>query len=214
MLTEAVLSKYLPEVSDQSTADFEKLSTERRSQLMLEIFYRLLRDAGREGKDFNLAYTAADTLFGELSGKGDISLTSRAIKTQSGGSISLFAPGVDITADTGWIERLLLILLDNAIKFTPAGGRVTVAVDADAQRAWLSVADTGVGIDAPALPHVFEPFYRAYGRSDGAGIGLALAKWIADAHGADLAVTSAPGAGSTFRFSLPALVRAREVAND
>lgn len=93
VLTEEILSKYLPEVGDVTVAEFEKLSIERRSQLMLEIFYRLLRDAGREGQDYNSAYAAVDALFGEFSGDGDISLTSRAIKTQSGGSISLFAPG-------------------------------------------------------------------------------------------------------------------------
>jgi heavy metal sensor kinase len=112
------------------------------------------------------------------------------------------APGIEVTGDAGWIERLLLILLDNAIKFTPEGGRVTVGVDRQPHHASLSVQDTGTGIAPAALPHVFEPFYREHGRSDGAGIGLALAKWIADAHRARVEVASTPGGGSTFSVSL------------
>jgi len=117
-------------------------------------------------------------------------------------------PEVFIEGDAGWLERLLLILLDNAIKFTPAGGHVTVGVDVDAtaKRVSLSVTDSGIGIETSALPHVFEAFYRSDGpqtrRNEGAGIGLALAKWITDAHGATLTVDSTPGAGSTFTLTL------------
>jgi signal transduction histidine kinase len=100
-------------------------------------------------------------------------------------------------------------LLDNAIEFTPAGGRVTVGVSAEGRLVVVSVADTGIGIEPAALPRVFEPFYRgetaAARRGEGAGIGLALAKWIADAHGARLAVTSTPAEGSTFTVAFPSL---------
>lgn len=117
-------------------------------------------------------------------------------------------PAITARFDRGWLERLLLILLDNAIKFTPSGGRITVTV-ARVGGAWvLSVADTGIGIDAAALPHIFEAFYRSERAGDarhydGAGIGLALAKWIADANGAALTVTSTVGAGTTFSLSVP-----------
>ena len=115
------------------------------------------------------------------------------------------SPGLHVNGDAGWLERLLLILIDNAIKFTPSGGRVTINVENRPQRPKfniLAVEDTGVGIAPEALPRVFEPFYRADAaqsrRSEGAGIGLALAKWIADAHGAEIRVISTANAGSTF----------------
>ena len=110
--------------------------------------------------------------------------------------------GLHVKGDTGWLERLLLILLDNAIKFTPPGGRVTIGVARASEGTLLTVDDSGIGIAAEALPHVFEPFYRAdaaQSRSgEGAGLGLALAKWIAEAHAARLRVTSTPHTGSTF----------------
>jgi signal transduction histidine kinase len=106
-----------------------------------------------------------------------------------------------------------MILLDNAVKFTPAGGTVRVRVGAPAGRATLVVEDTGIGIAANQLPHVFERFYRgdpararvdaSTTNADGAGLGLSIAKWIADAHGADITVTSEQGQGTraTVRFA-------------
>jgi heavy metal sensor kinase len=118
---------------------------------------------------------------------------------------------VVVTGDAGWLERLLLNLLDNAIKFTPARGRISLRVSRENGAARLDVRDTGVGIAPDALPHLFERFYRvdpARSRhADGAGLGLALAKWIADRHGATIAVTSRPGEGSTFTVHLPLAVR-------
>lgn len=114
--------------------------------------------------------------------------------------------GLQVNGDAGWLERLLLILIDNAIKFTPSGGRVTITVSENV----LAIDDTGVGIAPEALPHVFEPFYRADAaqsrRSEGAGIGLALAKWIADAHQAQISVTSTPNSGSTFTVTFRSLI--------
>jgi heavy metal sensor kinase len=119
---------------------------------------------------------------------------------------------VVVTGDPGWLERLLLNLLDNAIKFTPARGRISLRVSRENGAARLDVCDTGVGIAPDALPHLFERFYRVdparSRRPDGAGLGLALAEWIADRHGATIAVASRPGAGSTFTVRLPLAVRA------
>ncbi|MEP6783533.1 MAG: ATP-binding protein [Acidobacteriota bacterium] len=112
------------------------------------------------------------------------------------------APAVFVRGDAGWIERLLLILLDNAIKFTSAGGDVAISLRTVDDRVVLAVRDSGVGISAAALPHVFEAFYRgdaSLSRStEGAGIGLALAKWIVDAHGATIEAVSTPQQGSRF----------------
>jgi len=111
-----------------------------------------------------------------------------------------------VIGDAGWLERLLLILLDNAIKFTPEEGRVSVRVGREGATAKLDVRDSGPGISPEAMPHLFERFYRAdparSRETEGAGLGLALAWWIADAHQGAIEVTSRPGAGSTFTVRL------------
>lgn len=139
----------------------------------------------------DLAGVARDAceLFGPLAEDTGIALTVAAPRA------------CRIRGDIRMIQRLLANLLDNALKYTPAGGRVTVAVDAvPGAGCRLSVRDTGIGIQPADLPHVFERFYRCdQSRSlTGAGLGLSLARAIARAHGTDIAVESAPGAGSTF----------------
>jgi heavy metal sensor kinase len=114
---------------------------------------------------------------------------------------------VNITGDRQWMERLLLNLVDNAIKFTPAGGTIIVSVMRAGRTAKLVVRDTGIGMAPDVVPHVFERFYRAdIARSsqvDGAGLGLSLVRWIADRHGAAVDLESRPGHGSTFTISMP-----------
>jgi heavy metal sensor kinase len=108
------------------------------------------------------------------------------------------------TADESGVRRILLILVDNALKHTPSGGTVTVSAAAAGGSSTLTVEDTGEGIPASALPHIFERFYRADPAREsgsGFGLGLSIAQAIAQAHGSDIAVSSAPGAGA--RFFLP-----------
>jgi heavy metal sensor kinase len=109
---------------------------------------------------------------------------------------------VIVLGDAGWLERLLLNLLDNAIKFTPSGGRISVTVALEGQDAVLEVRDTGVGIASEAIPHLFERFFRGdparSAEAEGAGLGLSLVKWIADRHGAVVSVDSRPDEGSVF----------------
>lgn len=114
---------------------------------------------------------------------------------------------VSVRGDRGWLERLVLILLDNAIKYTPGGGHISMSVGHADGRATVAVVDTGAGIPADALPHVFERFFRADAarspRTEGAGLGLALAKWIAEQHHGTIQVQSRQGEGSTFTASFP-----------
>jgi signal transduction histidine kinase len=114
---------------------------------------------------------------------------------------------VTVTGDPDWLKRLLLNLLDNAIKFTPAGGRITVSVKREDRTARLVVRDTGIGIPHEALPHIFERFYLGEpappARTSGVGLGLSLVKWIADRHGATIDVASQRGYGTTFTVNLP-----------
>jgi len=108
---------------------------------------------------------------------------------------------VHVTGDPGWLERLVLNLLDNAIKFTPSGGRVTLSVAQRGDQAELAVSDTGIGVPAADLPRIFERFYRADSarspQTEGTGLGLTLAKWIADHHGATITASSGPGGGTS-----------------
>lgn len=109
-----------------------------------------------------------------------------------------------VCGDADRLKQLLINLIDNAIKHTPAGGCVTLAVYVEADQVRVSVADTGAGISPEDLPHVFDRFYRAKGQNrKGSGLGLAIAKWIAEAHGGTLTVESKPGMGSTFTLRLP-----------
>jgi signal transduction histidine kinase len=109
------------------------------------------------------------------------------------------------------LRRLFLVLLDNALKFTPAGGAVTVELEKDSGGWIVSVTDTGVGIAVEDLPHIFRRFYRAFNsrsgdsRSDtGHGLGLSLASSIAAVHEASIEVESTPGKGSCFRVRFAA----------
>ena len=101
-----------------------------------------------------------------------------------------------------WLKQLLLILLDNALKYTPRGGTVTLSVQREGDGAMVRVRDTGMGIAAESLSHVFDRFYRAdkaRARDEGGtGIGLAIAKWVAEEHGGRLTVQSETGKGSVF----------------
>jgi signal transduction histidine kinase len=113
-------------------------------------------------------------------------------------------------ADPNLVRQLLVILLDNAVKFTPPGGRVSLSVRPEAGRATVTVADSGVGIAPGELPRIFDRFYRgddARRRADGAGLGLSIAKWITDAHGAEITLDSAVGEGTRITVRFPAVPR-------
>jgi len=113
-----------------------------------------------------------------------------------------------ITADRMKIQRLLTNLIDNAIRYTPRGGVITVTARRHGARLSIEVVDTGIGIAAEHLPHVFERFYRADNArtregAGGSGLGLAIADAIVRAHGGDISITSTLGRGSTFTVQLP-----------
>lgn len=113
-----------------------------------------------------------------------------------------------LLGDTIGIQRLLSILLENAAKFTPPGGSVTLSVECSGACGVLSVRDTGIGISEKDQRRIFDRFFRATQSSNatpGSGLGLALAKWIADRHGSQLTVESRLGQGSCFSISLPSV---------
>jgi len=112
-----------------------------------------------------------------------------------------------VTADRDRLEQVLTNLIDNALKYTPAGGRVDVRVVPSNGEVEISVSDTGKGIGPDDLPHVFERFYRADRSrtrgSGGTGLGLAIARHIVEAHGGHIRVRSLLDEGTTFLFTLP-----------
>ena len=112
-----------------------------------------------------------------------------------------------VHGDAEDLSELFLNLLDNAVKYTPSGGRVRVRARAENQHILVEVADTGEGIPPDDLPHIFEPFYRVdkarSRRIGGSGLGLAIVKTIVEAHGGTIGVESTPGAGTTFYVTLP-----------
>jgi heavy metal sensor kinase len=117
------------------------------------------------------------------------------------------AGGVTVEGDRARLKQVVVNLLDNAIKYTPSGGRVRLAVRREAGYAVLEVSDNGIGIPAEALPHVFQRFFRVDSSRSrdqgGAGLGLSIVKSICSAHGAEVEVSSRPGQGSTFRVRQP-----------
>ncbi|MDE3152837.1 MAG: heavy metal sensor histidine kinase [Gemmatimonadota bacterium] len=115
--------------------------------------------------------------------------------------------GAPVQADRGLVRRALTNVVTNAVAHTPAGGRVTIVAGLEGTRAIVRVRDTGTGIPADALAHVFERFYRVDegtgDRRPGSGLGLALVRSIMELHGGSAEITSAPGAGTTVTLTLP-----------
>lgn len=146
-------------------------------------------------------------------------LTSFAATAQHGGislrshfpaettSVSRAAP-LCAMADPIRVEQALTNLVGNAVKFTPAGGEVTVSVTAAQEMIQIAVQDTGIGIDSAGLEHIFDRFYRTKQAVDGGikgtGLGLSIAQQMIQAQGGQLTVTSVIGQGATFTMTLPA----------
>jgi two-component system OmpR family sensor kinase len=142
---------------------------------------------------------------------GEVSETASILGEQGGVAVSVHVPDQPITMamDRSRVRQLLMNLLTNAIKYTPQGGEVAIDCSRADAHVTLSVRDTGVGIAPGDLPHIFDRFWRAdqarsrTGTRPGVGLGLAISKWIAEAHGGTITVQSRPGRGTTFTVTLP-----------
>ncbi|MEL6538813.1 MAG: HAMP domain-containing sensor histidine kinase [Bacteroidota bacterium] len=114
-----------------------------------------------------------------------------------------------VFADIGLVERVIQNLMDNALKFTPEGGQVTLEMKADEKQVYVAIQDTGQGIPTAELPHIFERFKKAHAAQkssfDGAGLGLAIAKKIMEIHNSTISVRSRPNEGTRFQFYLPSV---------
>jgi signal transduction histidine kinase len=115
-----------------------------------------------------------------------------------------------VLGDADYLKELLLILVDNAIQYTPDGGEIHLGARRLANEVVVEVIDNGMGIAGVDLTHLFERFYRAdgarhrdTGTTSGTGLGLSIAQWIADEHSGKIEVVSQPDRGSTFTLRLP-----------
>ena len=112
-----------------------------------------------------------------------------------------------VEADPRRLEQILHNLLENAVKYSPKGGRIVVQGTVRGQNAVISVSDQGIGIPTEQLDKVFERFYRIESpltrRAGGSGLGLPITKALVEAHGGRIWVESQPGKGSSFIFTLP-----------
>jgi len=187
-----------PEVMDQIGSALEE--TERLSRIVENLLTIARLDAGEarmEKVHVDLGELAAET-----------TEQMKLLAEEKSLSMRCYArPGVYVEGDRSRLKQVMVNLLDNALKYTPEGGEIEMRVRVDEHRAILEVADTGAGIPAEALPHVFERFYRAdkarSRESGGAGLGLAIAKAICIAHDAEIKIASSEGQGSRFIVELP-----------
>ncbi len=139
---------------------------------------------------------------GELVRETLASFTSRADAGRVRLSVDLPVNFPLVVMDVERIRQVLTNLIDNALRFTPPGGTIEIGAAQTDREIAVTVTDTGSGISAEDLPHVFDRFYKSRD-SGGAGLGLAVAKGLVEAHGGMIAATSAPGAGTRIRFTLP-----------
>lgn len=114
---------------------------------------------------------------------------------------------VSVYADKGLIKQALRILMDNAIKYTNAGGKITLTVSGNEKEAMVTVQDEGIGIPPDAVPQIFNRFYRTdqsrARATGGSGLGLSIAKWIVERHGGRLEVLSRQGIGTRVSIAIP-----------
>jgi heavy metal sensor kinase len=183
---------------DQEAMDAIESEAKRMSRLVEDLLLLAKADAGRLPLD--KARIELDTLLLEIYNQAH--LLNQHV-TVNLGEIEQ----AQVIGDADRLKQLLLNLVTNALKYTPAGGQVTLSMGRQDQQVWVSVADTGIGIPAKDLPHIFDRFYRvdkARSRmAGGTGLGLSIARWIADAHGGQLSVVSEESKGSTFTITLP-----------
>lgn len=116
----------------------------------------------------------------------------------------------NIFGDATLIRQMLRVFLDNAIKYTPVGGKIFVSSKLEGENIFVKISDTGIGISKENLPKIFDRFFRVGSENlvdaaNGSGLGLSIAKWIADNHGIKISVESEHGKGTTFTLQIPAL---------
>jgi signal transduction histidine kinase len=142
-------------------------------------------------------------LFSEVCQQGRTLAASKEIEVE----VNITPGSVEVKGDDASLERLFLILIDNAVKYTPAGGTIRLELLQEADQAIFAVKDNGIGIAAEDLPHIYDRFWRAdkvrSRAMRGIGLGLSIARSIVERHGGTLSAQSELGKGSVFEVRLP-----------
>lgn len=198
---ELLRDKYdtIPEGDRASLIDSAYSESERMTRLVSELLTLARADGGQK---LSRQKVELDRLL------LDVLIQARGLSLSKG--VKVTVAEIDqllVEGDSDRLKQLILCLVDNAIKYTPSGGQVSLGLKRDGSSAIVEVADNGIGIADSDLPLIFDRFYRAdKARSreeGGSGLGLSIARWIAQGHGGSIAVKSRLGFGSTFTVRLP-----------
>jgi len=194
------LQKERPPNDYRQSLDIVSRETRQMSSLIDKLLTLARADAGKE--QWNFAEVELDKLISNLSTDVEVLCQEKGLSFQLGQTQDLVVKG-----DEARLRELFMNLLDNAIRYTPAPGTVSLSLRREGQMAVVSITDTGIGIPAKDIPFIFERFYRvdkSRSRAEGgSGLGLAICRHIAEAHGGKIEVESQVGAGSTFSVWLP-----------
>jgi signal transduction histidine kinase len=200
--TEIEVALFRPRDAEEYCALLGRLHAEtvRMTNLVENLLSLARADGGAEA--LTLVPISMDILFGQLNEIWMDAMNQAMLDFR----VELPDGNLAVLGDSHGLVRLLSILLENASKFTPPGGSVTLRAIAQKHRVVLVVQDTGIGIAPEHKPRIFDRFYRTAPAGEpvraGSGLGLCLAKWLAERHGTELRVESEPGHGSHFSFSL------------
>ena len=199
--TEVTLRKQRSEADYRETIIRIHQELERTSALIENLMTLARADSGSE--PLQVAPTNLNEILLEISEPARLLAESKSLGYQQ----RLPETPVCVSGNAASLRRLFLILIDNAVKYTPREGRISVVLDASDGAAVTEIRDTGVGISPTDIPHIFERFYRADAsrsrESGGTGLGLSIAQWIAEAHRGKISVVSKVGEGSVFRVQIP-----------
>jgi heavy metal sensor kinase len=202
MRTEIDIALYRPRDAEEYRETLVRLNEEavRMTNLVENLLSLARADGGAEA--MSLAPIDVRTLFQGIERAWSAPMQRKLLE------FHVQVPGEDIAllGDANGLQRLLSILVENATKYTPPGGSIVLSATCIDARVVLAVRDTGIGISSEDMPRIFDRFYRAAHTGDpaqrGSGLGLALARWVAERHGTQLLVESQPRHGSCFSFSL------------
>lgn len=204
----AVIKGYIEFIETYGTADAELLrenlkvigSEAQNMQALLENLLFLSRTDQHRQK-LNKKILDLDDIVGDVMSKMKTVVKTHTVELLSNMPAKIFG-------DETTIKQMLRIFLDNAVKYTPAGGSIKVASTLDNGKVLLSISDSGIGIAPENLDKIFERFFRIdkedlVNEAKGSGLGLSIAKWIADNHGIKISVASELGKGTTFTLTIP-----------
>jgi two-component system, OmpR family, sensor kinase len=194
----AGLLAFGPEVGDEVRAAASRdiaSESERMSRLVEQLLTLAKADAGQ---GLQLAPVALRPIIEEVVRQAQALHPDREFRLE--------LADVTVNGDPDALTQLLWILVDNAVKFTGEGGNIAIGLHSDGATALLTVADAGIGVPPADLDRIFERFFRvdASRSGKGAGLGLAIARWIATQHGGAITAHNNPGSGSTFTVAIPA----------